>query len=186
MAARFDIGRLAAEGPAVPVLDIGPQADGSVAFEGTDAGLLAYRSGSPGPSTLVWVDRAGVVTGFAQALRGFAHPRVSPDARRIVAFRDNDLWLYDLARASLSQLTFQGGNIPVWTPDGREVIHGRPRPARDGTFFGNLRTAVAPSRSLWQGHWIKCRAAAIRRGTVSSSRSPSGRSIRPPISISFR
>ena len=66
MAARFDIGRLAAAGPAVPLFDIGPPSNDSVAFEGTDAGLLAYRSGSPGPSTLVWVDRAGTVTPFAR------------------------------------------------------------------------------------------------------------------------
>ena len=135
MAARFDIGRLAAAGPAVPLLDIGPQSNDSVAFEGTDAGLLAYRSGSPGPSTLVWVNRAGVVTPFARTLRGFAHPRVSPDGQRIVASRGNNLWVYDLARDVLSQLTFQGGNIPLWTPDGREVIYGRARPGTGWDIF---------------------------------------------------
>lgn len=127
MAASFDIGRLAAVGPAVPLRDIGRPFTDAEGFEGTDAGLLAYRSGSTGTSTLVWVNRAGVVTPFASTLRSFAHPRVSPDGRRIVAFRDGDLWIYDLARDSLSQLTFQGGNLPLWTRDGREIIYGRPR-----------------------------------------------------------
>jgi serine/threonine-protein kinase len=134
MAVRFDIGRLEAEGPAVPVVDIGPPGD-SLSFEGTDAGLLAYRSGSVGTSSLVWVNRAGVVTPFARALRGFVHPRVSPDGKRIVATRQDDLWVYDLARDSLSQLTFQRGSVPVWTPDGREVIYGRPRPGTGWDIF---------------------------------------------------
>jgi eukaryotic-like serine/threonine-protein kinase len=135
MAAPFDIGRLAAVGPAVPVLDAGPPPTDSLSFEGTDAGLLAYRSGSAATSTLVWVDRAGIVTPFARALRGFAHPRVSPDGQRIVASREQDLWVYDLARDALSQLTFQGGSFPVWTPDGRQVIYGRPRPRTGWDIF---------------------------------------------------
>jgi serine/threonine-protein kinase len=143
MAAPFDIGRLAAVGPAVPVLDVGPPStdslfdtgDVGLSFEGTDAGLLAYRSGSPGPSTLVWVDKAGTVTPFGRALRGFAHPRVSPEGQRIVASRGNELWVYDLPRDALSQLTFQGGSIPLWTPDGRQVIYGRPRPGTGWDIF---------------------------------------------------
>jgi len=143
MAAPFDIGRLAAVGPAVPVLDVGPPStdslfdtgDVGLSFEGTDAGLLAYRSGSPGPSTLVWVDKAGTVTPFGRALRGFAHPRVSPEGQRIVASRGNELWVYDLPRDALSQLTFQGGSIPLWTPDGRQVLYGRPRPGTGWDIF---------------------------------------------------
>jgi serine/threonine-protein kinase len=135
MAARFDIGRLAGVGPVVPVLDIGPPSNDAVGFEVTDAGLLAYRSGSAGTSTLVWVNRAGVVTPFPRGLRGFAHPRVSPDGQRIVVSRENDLWIYDVARDSLSQLTFQGGFIPLWTPDGREVIYGRARPGTGWDIF---------------------------------------------------
>jgi serine/threonine-protein kinase len=127
LAMRFDVGGLAAAGPAVPFFNIGPPSNDSMAFEGTDAGLLAYRSGSPGRSALVWVDRAGVVTPFARSLQGFAHPRVSPDGGRIVASREEELWVYDLARDSLSQLTFQNGNVPVWTRDGREIIYGRAR-----------------------------------------------------------
>jgi serine/threonine-protein kinase len=135
MAARFDIGRLAAVGPAVAILDINPPPADAADFEGTDAGLLAYRSGSTGTSTLVWVNRAGVVTPFARELRGFAQPRVSPGGQRVVASRENDLWIYDVPRDSLSQLTFQGGMNPLWTPDGREVIYGRARPGTGWDIF---------------------------------------------------
>jgi serine/threonine-protein kinase len=76
----------------------------------------------------VWVDRAGIVTPIDQRLRGFVHPRVSPDGQRIVASSANEqLWVYDLSRDQLSQLTFQGGNHPLWTPNGREVIYSRVR-----------------------------------------------------------
>ena len=68
-------------------------------------------------------------------MSGFAHPRVSPDGQRIVTSRGNDLWVYDLARDVLSQLTFQGGSIPLWTPDGREVIYGRARPGTGWDIF---------------------------------------------------
>jgi eukaryotic-like serine/threonine-protein kinase len=135
MAAPFDIGRLAADRPGVSLFNIGPPSVDSVAFEGTDAGMLAYRSGSVGTSTLVWANRAGIISPFTRELRGFAHPRVSPDGRRIVASRENDLWVYDLARDGSSQLTFQGGSIPLWTPDGREVIYGRARPGTGWDIF---------------------------------------------------
>jgi Tol biopolymer transport system component len=68
-------------------------------------------------------------------LRGFVHPRVSPDGQRIVAVRENELWVYDLARGSLSQLTFGGGSIPLWTPDGRQIIYGRARPGTGWDIF---------------------------------------------------
>ena len=77
MAARFDIGRLAAtdlrpSSTSVPVKRFG-------GLRSTDAGLLAYRSGSPGPSTLVWVIGRCRSRHSPGALRGFAHPRVSPE-----------------------------------------------------------------------------------------------------------
>jgi hypothetical protein len=126
----------AGNGSALDELDIGSSSGDSGTFDGTDAGLLAYRSGSAGTSTLVWVNRAGVMTSLARELRGFVHPRVSPDGQRIVASGANEqLWVYDLSRDSLSQLTFQGGNTPVWTRDGLEVIYGRPRPRAGWDIF---------------------------------------------------
>jgi Tol biopolymer transport system component len=151
MAVRFDIGRLAAAGTGIPLLDIGPPSTGSVAFEGTDAGLLAYRSGSAGTSALVWVDRANMITPLAPALRGFTHPRLSPDGQRIVASRENNLWVYDLARDVVSQLTFQGGFIPLWTPDGRHVVYGRPRPGTGWDIFRKPADGTGSEQELVAG-----------------------------------
>jgi serine/threonine-protein kinase len=151
MAARFDMGRPAIVGAAVPVIDDIGQGP---AFGVSDQGLLVYRSGTQGPSRLVWVDRNGAETPFLderssdpiaasngrESGRGvlarkvvpplpmgesFAHPRISPDGRRIVLDAGN-LWVYDLRAGSLAQLTFQGGAFPIWTLDSARVIYARP------------------------------------------------------------
>ena len=51
----------------------------------------------------------------------------------------------------------------MWTPDGREVIYGRPRPGAGWDIFRKPADGSGSEQELWQGHWIKCRAAAIRR-----------------------
>jgi hypothetical protein len=41
---------------------------------------------------------------------------------------DSDIWMWDLARRTLNQVTFppSGYFFPVWTPDGRRLIFGQP------------------------------------------------------------
>ena len=125
MAVPFDVDRLTVTGSPVPLFDTGIYTDAFPAFAVAETGLLVYRSGLAGESTLVWVDRAGLVTPLRSEMRGFLHPRVSPDGRRLVAARGGNLWVYDVALDVLSQLTFDGGNIPLFTPDSRHVIYGK-------------------------------------------------------------
>ena len=53
-------------------------------------------------------------------------PRFSPDGRRI-AFeianqQGSQIWLYDLAKETLTRFTFEGANIrPVWVGEGKHV-----------------------------------------------------------------
>jgi serine/threonine-protein kinase len=54
-------------------------------------------------------------------------PRVSPDGQRVAAGieeADNQIWLYDLGRDTLTRLTFEGSsNVdPLWTPDGKRIV----------------------------------------------------------------
>ena len=66
------------------------------------------RRSSVGGRTLVWVDRQGGEEPGAPP-RPYIHPRVSPDGARVaVAIEDqeNDIWVWDLARRTLSRLTF--------------------------------------------------------------------------------
>jgi len=99
-------------------------------------GTLAYVRGSApasfGERTLIWVDRQGRETPVGAPPRGYVFPRVSPEGGRIVVRsgdEEDDLWLWDLARRTLTRLTFTPGPdiYPIWTPDGRRVLFGSDR-----------------------------------------------------------
>ena len=137
-AVAFDLTRGETRGTPVPVV---PEVvttpfgalDAVVAADGT----LAYvsRSGETGvsaPRTLVWVDRQGRETPIPAPPRGYMYPRLSPDGTRVAVFAADqqlDLWLWNLARATLTRLTFEPGLdlLPVWTPDGRRLLFASDR-----------------------------------------------------------
>jgi serine/threonine-protein kinase len=57
-------------------------------------------------------------------LREYDNPRLSPDGRRVVMEIGPQVWLYDLARETLTRFTFEGGQNqnPAWTPDGQHIV----------------------------------------------------------------
>jgi dipeptidyl aminopeptidase/acylaminoacyl peptidase len=48
-----------------------------------------------------------------------------------------DIWVYDLARDTLTRLTFEGGIIgnARWTPDGKRVVYPSTRNGTSGIFW---------------------------------------------------
>jgi serine/threonine-protein kinase len=59
--------------------------------------------------------------------RAYSYPRLSPDGGRVVlrvADEDDELWVWDVARMTLTRLTFAVGAdlYPVWSHDGRRVL----------------------------------------------------------------
>jgi serine/threonine-protein kinase len=81
-----------------------------------------------------WCGSTGRVreTPIAAAARGYVYPRVSPDGTRIAVGnvdQDNDIWLWDVARATLTPVTFDPGvdTYPVWRPDGRRLFFASER-----------------------------------------------------------
>jgi serine/threonine-protein kinase len=98
-------------------------------------GTLAYVVGRPssGTRTLVWVNRQGRETPLAAPPRGYFYARMAPDGTRIAvnAFvsQSSDIWLWDLARAMLTRVTFDPaiGTDPVWMPDGRRLVFSSAR-----------------------------------------------------------
>jgi serine/threonine-protein kinase len=149
MAVPFDVERLAVAGAPTPFFNAVTSDPPTFAF--AETGLLMYRSGSAGASALVWVDRAGGVAPLGSGFqKDFAHPRISPDGGRVVATRAGNLWVYDIARNRLSQLTFDGRdlNFPLWTPDSRHVIYARPRAGSGWDIFWRPADGSGSEREL--------------------------------------
>jgi eukaryotic-like serine/threonine-protein kinase len=107
---------------------------GAGQFTISDTGTLLYLTGGISPNllrSLVWADRSGTATPLPPGVAGpYLHPRVSPDGRRIAievkrgpSRNGTDLWMYDVSRAAATRVTFNGSNAPVWSPDGKRLVH---------------------------------------------------------------
>ena len=135
-AVAFDLARLAVVGTPVKVLPevlTRPSGDAGVAVAAD--GTLVYVSGgvsAVGLRSLVWVDRRGQETPIPAPPRNYAFPRLSPDGTRLAIYipdQEIDIWLWDLARATLTRATFDPGVdiFPVWPPDGRQLLFSSAR-----------------------------------------------------------
>jgi Tol biopolymer transport system component len=143
MAQRFDPNRLRLTGEPIRVAeDVAHNpSNGRNTLTVSDNGVLAYRSGGVGglpTSELVWFDRAGNRIGSAAGPGLYMRPTLSPDGKRVAVQRrdsqtgTDDIWLVDLARSTVSRLTFGSSNqaFPVWSPDGDRIVFASDR---DGT-----------------------------------------------------
>jgi len=127
----FDVESLEVTGSPVLVLsNVQINSAGYGPFSIASDGTLVYISPVLTQSELVWVDRQGQTTPVTEAKRGFESPRFSPDGKSLAVtidnrYRETDVWLYDMARGSLSPLTFGGSSAwPTWTLDGTQVTFG--------------------------------------------------------------
>ena len=131
-AVRFDVDRLEAVGePVLVEQGIRVEEGGAVQVAIADDGTLAYLSGglSGVQRSLVWVDRQGQEARLAAPPRAYVYPRLSPDGTRValdVRDQESDIWIWDLARETLTRLTFNPAQdeYPVWTPDSTRVVFG--------------------------------------------------------------
>ncbi|HEX9691950.1 MAG TPA: protein kinase [Gemmatimonadales bacterium] len=139
-AIRFNAKSLRTRGTAVPVLeDVGSRpSDAVAAFAISESGtLVALRQSQwDVPKRLVWVDRRGGERVAMTSAGNYFGPRLSPDGSKVVLTvtgDGRDLWIYDLRRAALTQLTRSPMSAfgAVWTPDGRGVAYTNETPAYD-------------------------------------------------------
>jgi serine/threonine-protein kinase len=142
-AVRFDAARLETIGdPVLVESGIRVEPGGAVQFDVAADGTLAYIAGGTGslPRALVWVDREGRETPIPAPLRPYRYLHLSRDAARValdVREGQNDIWLWDFARETLTRLTFDPGNDeqPVWMPDGDRVIFSSTRSGSQSLFW---------------------------------------------------
>jgi hypothetical protein len=125
MAQAFNPETLKLSGEAVPVAEsIGEtETDGYADLSASRTGVLAYGNLRLGSYRLSWIDRSGKRSEpFAESSAGF---RISPDGNSVMTIRSSstlELWRIDLLRNAETRFTFSGGQSPVWSPDGREVV----------------------------------------------------------------
>ena len=105
-------------------------------FSASSNGILAYRTGTiHGPTQLTWVDRSGKRLGTIGPPGRYANIELSPDGTRVAleSFDERtytkNVWMMELARGVLTQLTFDSGNetFPIWSPDQRWIMFGSDR-----------------------------------------------------------
>jgi Tol biopolymer transport system component len=95
----------------------------SVATDGT---LVLVPGAGGGPQELVWLDRAGKLSGALSSVNApIAGMRLSPDGTRALAAVNSagntDVWLFDTTRIAEQRLTreAEADNSPAWLSDGR-------------------------------------------------------------------
>ena len=134
LAVAFDAGSRQVTGQPIALVERVAHAGsrlGAAQFDVSASGSLVYVPGSARSSDvtmLTWVSRQGDEEQVSAPSRVYGRPRVSPDGMRVavdIAGGDNrDIWLWDLARETLTQLTFDEAddNYALWTPDSARVV----------------------------------------------------------------
>jgi Tol biopolymer transport system component len=131
----FDLGRLELQGTPAPLLDDvaaspllgGGQFDFSAAPSGN--GTFVYLAGKGAAQTwpVMWLDSSGKMQPLIATPGAYSNPRLSPDGRRLALMVSTssgpDIYVYELDRGTMTQLTFGGhSQVPVWTSDGKGIL----------------------------------------------------------------
>jgi serine/threonine-protein kinase len=164
----FDVKRLTVSGRPVPVVQgvqrsAVPATFGDTANYGvSDSGTLVYLAsgalvGSGGlintMRTLVWVNRDGREEPLSAPPRPYSYPRISPEGTQVaVDVRDgeSDIWVWNLARATLTRLTFDPlfDRFPVWSRDGRRITFSSQRDGSRGNLFWQMADGTGQAERL--------------------------------------
>ena len=182
-AVAFDAGRVETIGtPTVVVPSVVVLPTGTAEFDVARDGTLVYvaRGGaSDRPRTLVWVDRTGRETPIAAPPRAYANVRLSPDGTRVaveIEDQDQDIWVWDLARETLTQVTTDPGQdeTPVWTPDGRRIIFTSQTGGTLGSLFWRAADGTGVAEPLVASETIQRASSVLPDGSRLLFTEPSG------------
>ena len=157
----FDLDRLELTGE--PVLVAQPilgTAAGRAGVSVSENGVLV-RTGSAGFAgrTLMWVDREGREEPVPVPPRQYQFPRLSPDGTRAAVStldEEQDLWAWDLRRATLTRLTFEPGldSTPLWTPDGRRLVFASARAGGASSLYVQAADGTGSAIRLTEGDTV--------------------------------
>jgi Tol biopolymer transport system component len=132
-AAPFDASDLKLTGPSLPVLEAieSDLTNGSAQLSFSRTGTAVYLTGQALASQVIvaLVDRKGEPAPLVKQPGDYFAPSFSPDGKKLALQAGvGDVEVYDLARATLTALTFSNPQCiyPVWTPDGKRITCFRP------------------------------------------------------------
>jgi serine/threonine-protein kinase len=162
----FDLERLAASGPARPVIE-GVDADpfsAAAQFALSDDGTLVYVPGQSGgrQAPIHWVDRQGAIQPLRALPGDYKNLRFSPDGRRLAldlrSGPDTEVWVYEWERDSLSRMTFDPAEDgdPVWTPDGRRIAYFSARGGRTWNLWWQRTDGTGEAQRLTESSQVQC------------------------------
>ncbi len=182
----FDPGKGQLTGRAVPIAEQVGRGAFFSHFDVSDNGVLVYEpaTGAPTATQLAWFDRSGKKLGNIGVPAIHYDIRLSPDTGRLassVGDPRSELWVDDLGRGVRMRLTFDpetDKGIPVWSPDGSQILYStlRGSMARTGIYrkaangAGPEELLVAadrPDREAWATDWSRDgRFALFARGDM--------------------
>jgi dipeptidyl aminopeptidase/acylaminoacyl peptidase len=133
---------------------------GSARFSVSREGTLVFQR-PPGGMAVRWVDRAGRTLGEVMEEGWYAHPRLSPDGRRLaIDVLDSrlgtpDIWVRDLERNVSTRVTSSPRSeyVPIWSPDGMRLLYAEDREGPPNLYLLRLdgsepEVLVPPNRQV--------------------------------------
>lgn len=167
LATAYDATSSEVAGPAISIVDDVMQSLlGAGHFGLSGQGWLVYVPGGA-QERMVLVDHHGNEHGFSDKRRPFVHPRFSPDGLKAlvgIAGSDDDIWVYEFTRDTLTQLAFEAENHwPIWTADGKGVTFTRHAGDRPNLHSMPVDQSTAEKR-LTTGDHIKMPHHGLRTG----------------------
>ncbi len=124
-------------------------------FALSTSGTLAYVPGGAGgvARSLLWVDRRGNTRPITETRRAYLYPALSPDGEHLavtIEGTNQDIWVDDLSRGTLTRLTFEQGEefSPVWTRDGARLALASIRAGREPALFWQPGDGSVPPEPL--------------------------------------
>lgn len=179
VAQRFEPDRAELSGDPIVVRDVnaGSMSNVNLAnFSVSNQGTLIY-GGFDDRSQLAWFDRAGNPLSTIGAPDHYAAIRLSPTNERVAvsltdAKGNRDLFDMELARGLPNRLTRDGGNVAVWSPDGRQLAYHDGLSAHLSTVdaAGNHRVIVPnPKGLVYINDWSPDGRSVLYTGTDSAT-----------------
>ncbi len=126
----FDTGSFELKGGPIPLVKQDAATNqygaGIGRFSVSNNGVLVWQGTWKTQYQLRWFDRAGKAlgnVGEVASVNSGEEPHLSPDGKQLLVKRDSNIWVLDLARGTDIRLTSLFSQLPLWMPNGREVIY---------------------------------------------------------------